>query len=159
MIKRELYWLLGILGLVFLIIVLLFGLDGFDPDSTFDINIHDTYLVISKVQFTLLILVSVFFTIYLFRTFRNGFKNFTVNIIAMVATIVMLLVLDGFVSFLDMLITPYDPMERELLSRASHPVERFVSVLSTMAQVFQVVLLVFLGYCGFKAGRNYQAKK
>ncbi|MGW9686349.1 hypothetical protein [Flagellimonas sp. 2504JD1-5] len=159
MTKRELYWFLGTLGLVFLITVLLFGLDGFDPDATFDINIHDTYLVISKVQFTLLIPVFVFFTIYLYRTFRNGFKNLTMNIIAMVATIVMLLVLDGFVSFMDALITPYDPMERELLSRASYPVERMMSVLLTMIKVFQVVLLVFLGYCGFKAGRNYQAKK
>ncbi len=156
--KRELYWFLGTLGLVLIFILILFGLDGFRLDSTFDINIYDTYLVMSNFHFTALIFVFVFFGVYLFRAIRNGFKNFTVNIIAMVTTILMLWVLDVFTTVLDILGLPYDTTENRPLSRERHPVEQFMSVLSKVIRGLQIMLLVFLAYSCFSAGRNYRPK-
>lgn len=48
MIKKELLLLLGTLVLIFIVNIIIFGFNGLIFETTFDINFHDTYIVIEN---------------------------------------------------------------------------------------------------------------
>ena len=74
--------------------LILFGIDGLNIDSTFDINIHDTYFVIANVHLVLLLFVFIFFKVYLIRVVLNEFKNITANLVLIIATLLIAVVLE-----------------------------------------------------------------
>ncbi|RDY61491.1 hypothetical protein [Flagellimonas nanhaiensis] len=156
--KREIYWLLGTLGFGFLVILLLFGVDGFRHDSLLDINIHDTYFVFPYFYLAILLFVLLLFGVYLFRTIQASFKNLTANLVLMVALIFMIMVLGGFTSLLETFSQPYSTLENGTVERERTPVESLMAILSMILVGLQLVLLVFLAYCGYKTGRNYASK-
>ncbi len=154
--RKEVFWLIGTLGLVLVLMLVLFGLDGFKTDSTFDINIHDTYFVIANFHLVLLLLVFTFFTVYLFRTIKQGFKNFTANLILMIVIILFIIVLGKAIGMMDFFSTPTN---NEIFIEGKNPVGNALSILSKFMLAIQIGLLVSLSYCGFKAGRNYNMEK
>ena len=156
--KREIYWLLGTLGLGALVILLLFGVDGFQSDSTLDINIHDTYFVFANSHLAVPLLVLLFFGIYLFRAILANFKNLTVNLVLMISIILMIMVFGRLIFMLETFSLPYSTLENGTLERERTAMERLMAMLSTVFWGFQIILLVFLAYCGFKTGRNYESK-
>lgn len=140
----------------------LFGNDGFKSDSTLNINIHDTYFVIANVHIMLLFSVQIFFGVYLFRTLKRNFKNLTANLILMVSTILLILVLIRIESIVDALIqqtsswTIYPPLSAAENISEIEPNESDFKILANVLFLIQIVLLIFLTYCGFKTGRNYK---
>ncbi|WP_452225822.1 hypothetical protein [Lacinutrix cladophorae] len=160
--KKEIFWLIGTTILVLILNTLIFGIDGLKSDSTLDINIHDTYFVIANFHFILLLAVLVFFGIYLVRTLRKNFKNLTANLILIISTILLILVLIGIDSILDAFIrqttswTIYPPLSAGEIEPEIEPKENNLEILSSVLFYTQILLLIFLAYCGFKTGRNYK---
>ncbi|MGB5645987.1 hypothetical protein [Muriicola sp.] len=154
--RKEIFWLVGTVGLVLVLTFVLFGLDGFRADSTFDYNIHDTYFVIADIHIVPLLVVLTFFTVYLFRTIRQKFKNFTVNVILIIATILFVLVLGKTIVLLDLFGKPTINTE---FNKDENPVGYALKILSDSMFIVQTGLLVFLAYTGYKTGQNYIAKE
>ena len=154
--RKEIYWLIGTIGLVLILTLIIFGIDGFKTDSTFDINIHDTYFVIANFHFIPLIFIFTFFIVYLIRTIRGNFKNITANLILMIVTILFVLVLGKTIGILDFF---GGSPNNETITQNKSPVGDLLSILSKVIFAFQIGLLILLAYCGFKTGRNYNAGK
>ena len=148
--RKEIIWLVGTAGLFLVLTLILFGIDGFNIDSTFDINIHDTYFVIANVHLVLLLFVFIFFTVYLLRAVRNRFKNITANLILIIVTILVAAVLGKTIGMLDFFSGP--PNNESVVGNA-------LKIISRILFIVQIGLLVLLAYSGFKTGRNYNAEK
>ena len=163
--RKEIYWLFGPVAFVLIMIFVLFGSDGFKPDSTLDINIHDTYFVIAHIHFVLLFSILIFFGVYLFRTLRQNFKNLTANLILMISTILLILVLIGIDSIVDSLLqqttsyTIYPPLSAGENQPEFDTKENDFTILASVLFFTEIVLLAFLAYCGFQTGRNYKQNK
>lgn len=160
--RKEIYWLIGTIAFVLIMNFVLFGTDEFKSDSTLDLNIHDTYFVITNVHFVLLFSVLIFFGVYLFRTLKRNFKNLTANLILMISIILLILVLIGIDSIVDALIqqtsswTIYPPLSAGENKTEIQPKESNFEILANVLFLIQILLLIFLTYCGFKTGRNYK---
>tara|TARA_R110001592_G_scaffold164565_1_gene398707 strand:+ start:112 stop:582 length:471 start_codon:yes stop_codon:yes gene_type:complete len=148
--RKEIIWLVGTAGLFLVLTLILFGIEGFNINSTFDINIHDTYFVIANVHLVLLLFVFIFFTVYLLRVVRNRFKNITANLILIIVTILVAAVLGKTIGMLDFFSGP--PNNESVVGNA-------LKIISRILFTVQIGLLVLLAYSGFKTGRNYNAEK
>ncbi|MCE2613165.1 hypothetical protein LVD13_09300 [Flavobacteriaceae bacterium D16] len=148
--RKESFWFIGTVGLVLVLTLVLFGLDGFKSDSTFDINIYDTYFVFANIHIVPLLIVFAFFTVYLLRVIRLNFRNFTVNVILIIATILLILILGRTISMLDFLDKPINDAE---FIEDKNPVAVALNNLSSILFIIQTGLLVLLAYCGFKTGQ------
>ncbi|MBT8180511.1 MAG: hypothetical protein KJO53_02870 [Eudoraea sp.] len=154
--RKEFFWFIGTIGLALIITLVLFGLDGFNPDSTFDINIHDTYFVIANIQMVPLIMIFTFFIIYFIRTIIQRFKNITTNLILIIATILFAIVLGKTIGILDSFNRPTNHTE---ILIDKNPVGDTLTILSNSIFIIQIGLLLLLLYSGFKTGQNFIAKK
>ncbi|MCM4174302.1 hypothetical protein DHD32_22830 [Arenibacter sp. TNZ] len=154
--RKEIIWLTGTSGLFLFWTLILFGIDGFNIDSTFDINIHDTYFVIANVHLILLLFVFVFFTVYLIRVVRNRFKNNTANLILIIATILLVVVLGKTIGMLDFF---SGPPNNDSIADGINVVGNALKIISRILFTVQIVILVLLAYLGFKTGRNYNVEK
>ena len=167
--KKEIFWLIGTIILVLILNTLIFGIDGLKSDSTLDINVHDTYFVIANFYFILLLGVLVFFGVYLIRTLRGNFKNLTANLILMISTILLIIILNGISTIVENFIqqtsgwTIYPPLSAgdgmEQIEQEIEPKENDYGILSSVLFYTQILLLIFLTYCGFKTGLNYKQSK
>ena len=159
---KEFYWLIGTILLAFIVDFLFFGTDVFDPDATFDINVHDTYFVITNVHFVLLIFIVVIFVVYLARTIRRSFKNLTANLILMIATILLILVFIGLGSTTDAFMrespgwTIYPLTGSKEITSEITAVQNDLKILSNVILMTQVLLMILLAFCGFKTGQFYK---
>lgn len=148
--KKEIFWLIGTTIFVLLLTTLIFGIDGLTSDSTLDINVHDTYYVITNFHVILLLGVLVFFAIYLVRTLRRNFKNLTANLILMISTILLILVLIGIDSILDALIrqttswTIYPPLSAGEVKPDFKPKKNNLGLLSSILFFTHIFLLILL---------------
>ena len=146
----------------------IFGIEGLKSDSTFDINIHDTYFVIANFHFILLIGVLVFFGIYLVRTLRKNFKNLTTNLILMISTIILIVIINGISSIVENLIqqssgwTIYPPLSAgialEQIEQEAKLKNNNLNIISNLILIIQISLLVFLAYCGFNTGTKFNKR-
>jgi len=154
--RKEIYWLVGTIGFVLIMTLAIFGLDGFQTNSTLDINIHDTYFVIAHFHLVILLFVFVFFTVYLIRTIKRNFKNITANLILMITIVVLILVLFKIIGMLDFFIAPNG---NGTFAEQKNPIGNILAPISKVMFAFEIGLLVLLAYCGFQTGRNYNAGK
>jgi len=164
--RKEIFWLIGTIILVLILNTLIFGIDGLKSDSTLDINVHDIYFVIANFHFILLLGVLVFFGIYLIRTLRKNFKNLTANLILMISTILLIIILNGISVIVENFIqqtsgwTIYPPLSVgegiEQIEQDIEPKKNNFGILSSVIFYTQILLLIFLAYCGFKTGLNYK---
>lgn len=152
--------------LVLVLNTLILGIDGLKSDSTFDINVHDTYFVIANFHIILILGILLFFGIYLIRTLRRNFKNLTANLILMISTILLIIILNGISTVVETFIqktsgwTIYPPLSTEngieQFEQEIIPKENSLGILPSVLFYTQMLLLIFLTYCGFKTGLNYQ---
>ncbi|WP_158657128.1 hypothetical protein [Maribacter cobaltidurans] len=154
--RKEIYWLIGTIGLFIFLIFAILGLDGFKTDSTLEINIHDTYFIIANFHFVALIFVFTFFVVYLLRTIRRKFKNITANLILMMVTVAFILVLGKTIGILDFFSVPSD---NKTFVQEKNPVGQVMRIFSIIFLGLQIALLILLAYCGFETGRNHNPGK
>ena len=154
--RKEIFWLFGTAVLVLVLTLILFGIDGLNIDSTFDINIHDTYFVIANVHLVLLLFVFIFFKVYLIRVVLNGFKNLTANLVLIIATLLIAVVLGKIIGMLDFF---SGPPNNDSMADGVNEVGNALKIISRILFTVQMILLVLLAYLGFKTGRNYNTEK
>lgn len=99
--KKELYWLFGTLIGVVILNILLFGVEVLQLTGSFDINIHDTYFVISNFHLLIWVAGWVFFVIYLIRMLRSGYRNITANLIFIISGLFCIMILSFVIKPLD----------------------------------------------------------
>lgn len=102
--RKERYWLAGTLLFVIGLEALLFGAKMFRSDASLDINIHDTYIIITNDFFLFLCATLVFFCLYLVRMLQGSFKNVAVNLIFIGANISFILMLTLFISWINTIV-------------------------------------------------------
>nr|WP_299072889.1 hypothetical protein [uncultured Allomuricauda sp.] len=164
--KKEIFWLIGTIMLVLILNTLIFGIDGLKSDSTLDINVHDTYFVIANFHFIILLGVLVFFGIYLIRTLRGNFKNLTANLILIISTTLLIIILNGISTIVENFVqqtsgwTIYPPLSAgeglEQIEQEIESKDNNFGILSSILFYMQILLLIFLTFCGFKTGLNYK---
>ncbi|MHA7832461.1 MAG: hypothetical protein ACX93O_15305 [Flagellimonas sp.] len=158
--RKEIYWLIGTFGLSLVACVLLLGIDCFKSTSTADINVHDTYFVVAKKELSILILKLTFFFVYLIRMLRRKFKNLTVNLIFMIANFFMNLSVVGLLSLIKSYARSATAIQNNTSESGILDSNSFEFIfLWVLLLFFQIILLVSLGYSGFKTGLNYKKDK
>ena len=111
--KKEIFWLLGTISFVLILILWGFGIDGLKPESVTDINVHDTYYVIVNIHLIILMVTLIFFGIYLIRMLRRNFINLTANLIFMISDISLILIFTFLISLVNFI--------REIPSSTEYP--------------------------------------
>lgn len=157
--KKEVFWLLATILLTTVLYVVMFGVSGVDSNKTLDINIHDTYFAIANTHLILLWGVLIFFIVYLIRMLRGSFKNLTVNVFFMIATILLIVLCTQIISIVDsasQFSNPSDFSESGNLNTEDY--ENGFDSITKVLLTFQILLLILLVFCGFKTGRNYHLK-
>ena len=153
--RKEIIWLIATFGISIIICLILLGLNCFSSSTT-DINIHDTYFVVEKNELSLLIIKLTFFFVYLTRMIKRKFKNLTANLIFMIANIFMNFSIVGLFSLIKSFARTTGVIENNMEKNSmldSGSTEYIL--LWLMFLMFQIFLLVSLGYTGFKTGLNY----
>jgi heme/copper-type cytochrome/quinol oxidase subunit 1 len=141
---------------------LIFGIDGLKFDSTLDIKVNDTYFLIANSHFILVFGVLVFFSIYLIRTLLGNFQNLTTNLILMISTILLIIILNEINTMAEVFVqqtsgwTIYPPLSAgngiEQTAHQNESKENNYGIVSSVLFYLQILLLIFLAYCGFKTG-------
>lgn len=151
--RKEIFRFLATSFVALLLVLLLLGLDSFDAEATLDINIYDTYFVISKSQIIPLLFVMVFFVLYFFHVLRWNFKNLSINLIFLLATILFILVLGKTIAIMDV----FNMVDSNGIGLdESNIISDVTRLASNMLFIIQILLLILLAYSGFKIGRNYK---
>jgi hypothetical protein len=147
---------------ILLIYFLIFGKEGFKSESTFDLNTHDTYLVISNIHFIFTLSILLFFGVYLVRSLNTKFKNLIVNIILMISTILLIITLMNIFPFIEIInekksgwtINP--PLSVNDLKIEKKIEKNNIRILSYIIFIFQLLLVMFLVYLVFITRRNFR---
>ncbi len=159
MLKKEIYWLIGTLTVVLISTLSIVGLKSL-RESTLDVNIHDTYFVITL--FPVIILYGSFalFVVYLYRVFRNRFKNFVANYIFLIADLALIVVCTKLTGVLSGIAQIGGTSGNMSLNEEISKIElNWARDLSNILILFQFILLCLLAYTGIKIGLNYKHNK
>lgn len=163
--RKEIAWLFGTILVVFILNLLIYGVDVFKSDSRIDLNVHDVYFVISHWYFMFFQGILLLFGVYLVRALRGNFMNLAVNLILMISIIVLIMTLSELNSAFEILgqqntgwtINPsIDSSDEVLKNTKQNGADNYdVNEISTVLFYLQFALLIFLTYCGFKTGLNF----
>lgn len=165
LIKKEIYWLLGTIFTVLILNTLFFGFNGFKSESVIDINVHDTYYVISNLDVLLLMFVGVHFIIYLIRVLNNKFKTVAANVMLMISIIALFVVIKGINSILELFMvqnsgwTINPPLSTDGIEHEIESKENRFDLYVNLLFYTQVLLMIFLAFIGFKTGQKYKKEK
>lgn len=155
--KKELFWLLGTILFTISINFLLFGSDGLPSESTFNINIHDTYLVIDHLLLILLLSVFIFFNLYLVRVLLQKFKNTTTNLIFLISNVLLILIFTKIlliihsISNIPSVIASTNAGDEIILQENDT-----LNVIINICYSVQMLLVLLLAFFGFKTGLHYK---
>jgi len=155
---KEIIWFLGTCIIAYLI---------FDPgltfnfqDSNIDINIHDTYFVISSLHVLILFIITLGFIVYLLRMLSYKFKNLTVNIIFLIISSLKILcfysILKMVRAFIEMAgTTVYPPLSGPNIVHANN---KFEPLYNTLLFI-EVILIIFEIFVVYKIITIYRKKQ
>ncbi|MDP5229967.1 MAG: hypothetical protein NWQ38_06205 [Cellulophaga sp.] len=156
-VKKEIIYLIVTLLLGYFLNVLFFGKNALSFSQTLNINIYDTYFVFQSFAVLIFIIVLTIFLLYLVRTIWFRFQNNWANIIAVVATIAMLVSVDSLVSMID----SFAALSLENIvgslsnyTDSSKEMSAYLNNTSLIAKIFQACLLLILVFFSFKIGSN-----
>lgn len=156
---KERFWILGIAVVALLIHFSLDGFDTFTAQSTLDINIYDTSFIIPHIHFFRLLLTGLFFSVYGVRTVHQKFRNLTVNVIFMLATISLIfglldlgLIVSTFARF--PATTLYPPLTMPPEIHSGNTAGTYLLILHWLIGFISILL----AYTGFKTGVQYAKK-
>ncbi|XLS29140.1 hypothetical protein ACJD0Z_18325 [Flavobacteriaceae bacterium M23B6Z8] len=153
---KEPFWFLGTLVLILIIFTSIFGLQNLGWNKVLDMNVHDTYFVISYVHLFLLFAVVFLWIVYLIRMLMYYYRKPLINLIFMftntIFTGILILFLNVLFAFKrSSLNTEYPP-----LSAASVPAtDTLVNPVYNSTLVFVFFLLLLLSFVGYKTGQLY----
>lgn len=163
--KKEILWLLQSSLLTVIFYTLIFGIEGLKVESSFDLNLYDTYYVIPSLNILPIIGVLVFFGFYLLTTLRRSFKNLTANVILMISTFLLLIILFGLTSILDDYSNTktgwaiHPPLDTDEIFSQPETKGHNLKMISSILFYTKLGLFVFLVFCGSKTIQNFNRRK
>jgi carbon starvation protein CstA len=102
---KEIIWPIATLIISFILFNPSLKIDNFTNESTVDINIHNTYLVVYNRLFLFATITILFFSVYLIRMLRRKFNNLIANYIFMIANLCFIYMLYYILSIIKLLST------------------------------------------------------
>lgn len=143
-----------------LISYFVFGVDLLMVDSTLDINIHDTYFVISSYHIVSSVFAVSLFYVTLFLAILKRFHLLFLNILLAFTTIYMLYLLQSVYTMVNSLsveqgTTLYPPLSGGPIIQKSN----FYYYFQNAIMVAQCLLILIVGYTGYRTGKNIHAKE
>ena len=157
--KKEIYWLIGTILFILIFNFTFLGIDCLG-DSTIDINVHDTYFVITKIHFFVIFTFLIFYAIYLIRMLRRLFKNLTANLVFLILNIFAIILISQIISFSESFAevagkTEYPPLS---VGNIEHKGNNFGS-LSYYLLFTQILLIIFQTFISVKTGLYFKQKR
>ena len=159
--KKETFWLIGTISFLLILIIGIFGIEGLKSDAVTNINVHDTYYVITNIHLIIPIITLTFFSVYLIRMLRRNFKNLIANLIFMISDITMILIFTFLISLASSL--------REIPGTTIYPplsgipnIEQDGNGWNNAYYIFfsiQLILIIMLVMSGIITGLNYKRTK
>lgn len=156
--RKDIIWLFALGATVLVIIGLLIGFDDWRT-KPFEIQLHDTYIILSISQVFVLSFLNIAFWTYLIRQARNRFKRQSSNIVLLLTTGLLIFVISltiKFVGSMDAGWTVYPPL-------SSSPTKipetySITSSINTLIQWYEVFLIIVLGFTGIRIGRRLESR-
>jgi heme/copper-type cytochrome/quinol oxidase subunit 1 len=150
--RTDLIWLFALGTMTLLTIGLLIGFDNW-TSRPFEIQLHDTYIILSIGQVFLLLFLNVTFWTYLIRQGKNGFKRQSSNIVLMLVTGLLIFITSltiKFIGSMDQGWTIYPPMS----SSPTKIPEKYsiTSGINSIVQVYELFQIGVLGFIGIRIG-------
>lgn len=139
---------------IFSIVVVLIAYLFYNPkliwtneNSTYDINIHDTYFVIESKYILLLTIFTFLFLAYLIKSLYYKFKNTLVNCYFLIANLLFIISMSYIIFFVDSIIqyqgeTIYPPLSAESVTHKGNGFENLFYILIAF-QLLLVSLEIF----------------
>lgn len=159
--KKETFWLIGTISFLLILLIGIFGIEGLKSDAVTDINVHDTYYVITNIHLIIPIITLTFFSVYLVRMLRWNFKNLIANLIFMISDITMILIFTFLISLASSLreipeATIYPPLSGiQNIEQAGNGWNNAYYILFSI----QPILIIMLVMSGVITGLNYKRTK
>lgn len=145
---KELLWFCVPVVLAFLFTIFMFEIKVFKEDII-DINVHDTYLVLSPYVFVIILSVILAIIIYISRVLHHYFKNNKVaNYLFIVFQVTLILLFSHLMIFNHMYTMPdYDP-------QAGKPFYNYPITSNTNMTIIQFLLVALLIYTTYRMGKS-----
>lgn len=157
--QKEIFWFVGTLLSALILSLIFLGLKGLQT-STLDINIHDTYFVITLFPASILFTTLTFFFVYFVRMLRGSFTNLIVDYIFLVTSIILLILLSKLIGVLGGVSHFIGMAERLSPNEEIAIIEKnWAKNFTTILLLIQITLLVLLGFCALKTGTHYKKMK
>lgn len=142
--KKEIPWFLGTLVLAGILVLWIFGMDGLKPHAMTDINVYDTYYVVSTIYPVLGLVIAVFFWGYLLRMLLGKFRNRTANLIFLISDVLMIMIFTVLI-FLTGTMIGYG-------TAGNSPQETPMDHVYHLLLAFQFILVLLLGFGAYRSG-------
>jgi heme/copper-type cytochrome/quinol oxidase subunit 1 len=154
--RIDLIWLFALGMMTLLTIGLLIGFDNWRT-KPFEIQLHDTYIILSIGQVFLLFFLNVTFWTYLIRQGKNRFKTQSSNVVLLLVTGLLIFTTSltiKFIGSMDQGWTIYPPL-------SSSPVKipekyTITSKINSAVQVYELFQIGVLGFIGIRIGRDLE---
>lgn len=156
--KTEILYFLTAIVLTLIAFHFVFGLTNFKTENSFDINIHDTYFVINKMDVLPYFSIACLYFFYAIRVMIQNDGNLIVTCIFIILNLILILISPPILSFVDSLsvdpgTTLYPPLS------AVPPVEIEENIFNTIYPFLYsiyITLVLFTAFGIYKFGKSYQ---
>jgi hypothetical protein len=154
--RTDLIWLFALATMTLLAIGLSIGFDDWRT-KPFEIQLHDTYIILSIGQVFLLLFLNVTFWTYLIRQGKNRFERQSSNFVLLVTTGILIFITSltiKFIGAMDQAWTIYPPM-------SSSPTKipetyTITSKVNSFVQLYELFQIGALGFVGIRIGRGME---
>ncbi|SFR55314.1 hypothetical protein SAMN04490243_2875 [Robiginitalea myxolifaciens] len=152
--KTEAYWLFGSISAILILLYFIIGIEFWRLSETTDINIGDTYFVISNTYLVSIIGVPILFAIYAIRAVVQKFKKRFNNLILIIANCALIYILTRTLSHVGLILKTQSSAEYPPPSGGTSLIEGnswndvYWGLLIT-----QILLLITLVITAFLTGR------
>jgi len=151
-----------IFSLVIILIAYLFynpRLIWVDEESTYDINIYDTYFVIESSNILLLTIFTFLFLAYLIKAFYFKLKNILVNCYFLISNILFIIAVSYIIFLINSIVeregqTIYPPLSAESVTHEGNGFEKILYILIG----FQILLVILEVFVAKKTAKLYKGQ-
>lgn len=158
--RQEGFWLLGSILAILILLLWLVGPEFLNVSETTDINIYDTYFVISNLYASAILIFPLLFFIYGIRCLILRFNKTFPNIIFLISNFILIYLFTRIIASFSKFSGSYNVADNPQVSSGIHeiPENGWDSMVSYLL-VINAFLIVLLVITAFMTGRNYNRRQ